>query len=202
MLSFFLSSLALSAQETIKDSVKQKRDGLVLIPSTAPNCFGLSLGPLGSEVWCGLPYYKKSHGITNQIIGQGAFWMFQSLNTYHRLGDEIKDPVPIDTMKKYDQLRAIHKGLIISTLGAFDTKVNGLVISPFFGSGQTLNGLSINLIRNQYLFVNGIELGLINEAGKVNGLQLGLINKTSELNGLQIGLWNVNEKRKLPILNW
>jgi hypothetical protein len=23
-----------------------------------------------------------------------------------------------------------------------------------------------------------------------------------ELNGLQIGLWNVNEKRKLPLINW
>ena len=64
--------------------------------------------------------------------------------------------------------------------------MNELVVSPFFGSGRSLDGVALNLIRNQYLIVNGTEIGLINEAENVNGLQLGLINKTTELKGLQI----------------
>jgi hypothetical protein len=50
--------------------------------------------------------------------------------------------------------------------------------------------------------VNGVELGLQNQAHRMNGLQLGLFNRCVELNGLQIGLWNVNEKRRLPFVNW
>jgi len=116
--------------------------------------------------------------------------------------EDIETPEALDSLKKHDNLRAVHNGIIFSTLRAFDTKVNVLVVSPFFGSGRSLNGVALNLIQNQNLIVNGTEIGLINEAGKVNGLQLGLINKTTELRGLQIGLWNVNEKRKFPIVNW
>ncbi|MFT5666278.1 MAG: hypothetical protein ACI9DK_000457 [Vicingaceae bacterium] len=118
------------------------------------------------------------------------------------MAEELKEPTSIDALKAKDRLRAKHNGLLISSLGAIDTKVYGIVLSPFYGMGYNLNGLGLNLICNQYLFVNDIELRLINESGKVNGLQLGLINKTTELNGLQVGLWNVNEKRKFPIVNW
>lgn len=34
------------------------------------------------------------------------------------------------------------------------------------------------------------------------GLQIGIRNKSDNMKGIQIGLWNVNGKRKLPIINW
>jgi hypothetical protein len=128
--------------------------------------------------------------------------MLRPLNDSQMMAEKLKEPTSIDTLKAKDRLWAKHNGLLISSLGAIDTKINRVVLSPFYGMGYNIYGLGLNLICNQYLFVNGIELGLVNEAGKVNGLQLGLINKTTELNGLQIRLCNVNGKRKFPIVNW
>jgi hypothetical protein len=36
----------------------------------------------------------------------------------------------------------------------------------------------------------------------MSGLQIGIVNKSKNLRGIQIGIWNVNQKRKLPLLNW
>lgn len=116
--------------------------------------------------------------------------------------EAIQKDAELDSLKKYDQLRARHFGLMYSTFGTISTEVYGASFSFFYGDGFVLNGLAMNLIRNQYAKVKGVELGLINEAGRVRGLQLGLINKTVELKGVQIGLWNVNEKRKFPFINW
>jgi hypothetical protein len=72
----FLSSNVLFAQETIQDSVKQKRFGLVLLPTRSQSSSGITIGPIGSEVICGYHYYKNSNGLNIQMIGQGAFNMF------------------------------------------------------------------------------------------------------------------------------
>lgn len=184
------------------DSIKQKRYGIVFTPTRAAVSSGLIIGPLGSESICGYPYYKKSNGLGIQLIGQGLFLIFSPFDSYSYMGKEVENPTSLDSLKSQDQLRAVHNGLLVSTLGALSTKINGITISAVAGMGDKVNGVASNLIRNQFIYVNGLELGLINEAGKVNGIQIGLINKTTKLKGLQIGLWNVNSKRKLPIMNW
>jgi hypothetical protein len=51
--------------------------------------------------------------------------------------------------------------------------------------------------------MNGVQLGgLANFSKKMDGLQIALFNKSENFRGLQIGLWNVNQKRKLPFINW
>lgn len=196
---FFPNSF-LYAQNADTNPVKN-RYGVSFIPSRSANQCGIQIGPIGSESICGYPYYKTSNGLNIQIIGQGLLWMFYPLNEYKKIDINI-DSVNIDTLRKKDALRAIHNGVLFSTLGPIDTQINGICISLFHGHGKKLNGIALNFMRNSYNLANGLELGLINECGKLKGVQIGIFNFSKKSKGLQFGLWNVNEKRKLPFINW
>jgi hypothetical protein len=153
---------------------------------------------VGSEAICNVSHTRKSFGINIQLIGQGIFVpMNRDVFRFEQL---LKNPMP----ELVDQIsaRASHSGLLISTFGTYTDVSNGLVLSAGFSYGRKMNGFALNLCSGKYIHVNGIELGVQNQAHKVNGLQVGLFNRCVELNGLQIGLWNVNEKRKLPLINW
>jgi hypothetical protein len=51
--------------------------------------------------------------------------------------------------------------------------------------------------------VNGLHAAfLMNDSYELLDLEIGLLNRTQLLKGFQIGLWNVNSKRKLPLINW
>ncbi|HIE45723.1 MAG TPA: hypothetical protein EYP87_06090 [Flavobacteriaceae bacterium] len=66
-----------------------------------------------------------------------------------------------------------------------------------------LNGIQIGGSNNVDNGMNGLQVGAANYAdGKMTGLQIGLFNRSYNSKGIQIGFWNVNEKRKLPIINW
>lgn len=202
---FFLAVMLFSncflyAQNVDTNQVKN-RYGVSLVPSRSPNSYGIQIGPIGSESICGYPYYKISSGLNIQIIGQGVLWMFYPLNAYKKFDINL-DSVNIDTLRKKDALRAIHNGVLFSTLGPIDTQINGICISLFHGHGKKLNGIALNLMRNSYNLATGLELGLINECGKLKGVQIGILNFSKKTKGFQFGLWNVNEKRKLPFINW
>jgi len=201
IVSILINILTCGAQEVDNSHFKNKY-GIALTPTRSPNVYGICLGPIGSESICGYPYFKKSHGLNIQFFGQGILWMYSPLNSFKNLKYQDENLAPIDTLIKYDALRAYHNGLLISIFGAIDTRVNGLTFSFFYGQGFRINGLALNLFRNQFNQVMGAEIGFINEAGSVKGTQIGLINKTQELKGIQIGIWNVNDKRKFPLINW
>jgi hypothetical protein len=97
--------------------------------------------------------------------------------------------------------RGTVNGVAATILYSFINQVNGAEISLFFNIAYKLNGLSISL-NNSTVELNGLQIGFFNKAKKTRGLQLGVINRTNHLKGLQIGFWNINEKRKLPIINW
>ena len=97
-------------------------------------------------------------------------------------------------------------------------RINGLSL---YASGTTcdclINGISVGGIGHIINQVNGISATMFNVIGKhngimiapinmsdiINGLQLGYANgNDSEARGIQIGIWNVNQKRKLPLINW
>ena len=51
--------------------------------------------------------------------------------------------------------------------------------------------------------VNGLQFSFIlNDSYLTRGVQVGLINRSQSLTGVQFGLWNINQKRKFPIINW
>jgi hypothetical protein len=65
-----------------------------------------------------------------------------------------------------------------------------------------MNGLQVGFSNNGYK-TKGLQIGILgNNADKMNGVQISIFNKSKKLKGIQIGLWNVNQKRKFPLINW
>jgi hypothetical protein len=80
--------------------------------------------------------------------------------------------------------------------------IYGLDIS-FAGNESVVNGAGISLLMNTHHIVNGLTVASVGNHNIIcRGVQVGLINTCSKLTGLQFGLWNVNQKRKLPLINW
>lgn len=98
--------------------------------------------------------------------------------------------------------KAQHNGLLLSGLGTFTDVINGVSFSPWMSLNGRVNGLSLNVLVSNVFVLNGVAVGLYNETMQTHGVQIGLINRTHQLKGLQFGLWNVNDKRKLPLVNW
>lgn len=92
-------------------------------------------------------------------------------------------------------------GISTSLFMNFTQKHNG-VMAAFFNDAYYMNGLQVGFINNGYK-TKGLQIGMfVNNTGEMKGLQIGLYSKSKKLKGLQIGLWNVNQKRKFPIINW
>jgi hypothetical protein len=185
------------SQNDIQGIDKLTRDRFIirLIPSAATNIYGIAIGPVGSEVLCKRYYTKFSHGLNIQIPGQGFLQTFY-IGIFYRLN--FFDTLYVDTIPS----RAIHNGLLISLLGTFTDRVNGISCSFWMSMGKKINGLTANLFWNVYRKVNGVSIGCVNFSKITNGMQIGLYNRSQILNGLQIGLWNRNGKRSLPFINW
>jgi len=92
-------------------------------------------------------------------------------------------------------------GISISIVGLIAEKHNGLQLS-MFNDVHKGNGVQIG-IGNSAIDYKGIQVSVLsNHALKSRGIQVGLFNKSKNLMGLQLGLWNVNQKRKIPLINW
>lgn len=176
------------------------RYGVWFLPSYAKKIHGIAIGPAGSEILCDKPHSQVSNGLNIQFLGQGIFQLlFSKQNNFVESVMTERDSLAIkDTAKP----SVLHNGIILSTLGTFTPQVNGIAISPFMSMSKKVNGLSLNAIWNLVFELNGLSIGCLNHVNQMNGLQLGLINKATRLSGIQVGLWNVNDKRRLPLLNW
>jgi len=92
-------------------------------------------------------------------------------------------------------------GISISIIGLIAEKHNGLQLS-MFNDVHKGNGMQLGL-SNDAIDFKGIQVSVLgNHAIKSRGIQVGLFNKSKNLKGLQFGLWNVNQKRKMPLMNW
>jgi hypothetical protein len=114
-------------------------------------------------------------------------------------------------------LNAKVNGISIGYVGQIQYRVNGFSATSFTNFVQEHNGIMAAIFINEAYKMNGMQIGIFNGVNIGNGLQLGgrinvaekfsgvqiaLHNVAKNLKGVQIGLWNVNQKRKLPILNW
>lgn len=95
-------------------------------------------------------------------------------------------------------------GLSISGGGLMgEMLVRGVSINGGMSLTTVVCGLQISgLFSQSYLFKGLMVSGLSNVCTKGRGLQVALFNRCRDLKGVQVGLWNVNGKRKLPIINW
>lgn len=194
-----------SLGQTAGDSVQEKfGDKYVagFIPSSAPNIYGLAIGPVGSEAICNVEHTRYSHGINFQLPGQGIFQTFYIFSPPFREAYQSNEATVKLLYADTATTRAVHNGLMLSPLGTFTDKINGVNISLWMSKGKTMNGLNFNPLWNNYIKQKGLTIGLVNSTIQSRGLQIGLVNKTIKLRGFQIGLWNVNDKRSLPLINW
>ncbi|WP_295121383.1 hypothetical protein [uncultured Chitinophaga sp.] len=97
---------------------------------------------------------------------------------------------------------AKNKGLNISLANVHDRIIEGVNLTATFTVVNELHGLHISALTNSAYVIEGVAVSLLNDCVKSRGFQLGLVNRSRNHRGLQIGLWNVNGKRKLPLINW
>jgi hypothetical protein len=107
-------------------------------------------------------------------------------------------------------------GISTGFIGQYNYQVNGISSTLILNYTQIQNGLMASLFNDAYKMNGvqigasnyghktiGIQLGIIsNSSNEMRGVQIGLFNTAMHLKGIQIGLWNVNQKRKLPFINW
>lgn len=107
-------------------------------------------------------------------------------------------------------------GISIVALYNYAYKTNGIQIGGGVSGSVYINGLQLSLVNfsleqngmqvGAYNYakehLSGVQLGGYNRANVINGIQIGIFNNAKLLKGFQIGLWNKNQKRSLPIFNW
>lgn len=99
------------------------------------------------------------------------------------------------------QISARINGITLSMMINLIHKQNGLMIAGH-NISNTMNGLQLGLA-NSCVKTNGVQIAFpLNESEKMRGVQIGVVNKSKKTKGIQIGIWNVNEKRRLPLINW
>lgn len=107
-------------------------------------------------------------------------------------------------------------GVSLGSIGQYVYSSNGITVSLLMNLVDKQNGLQLAIF-NESHWMNGVQIGFSNDAieakglqlslmgnfsNKTRGLQIGLFNKSKDFKGLQFGLWNVNQKRKMPLINW
>ncbi len=200
----FLSLLFLNLSSIFsqQDSITPKRDAYVIgfLPSQRVNIYGLSLGLIGSEVFCNLMHKRNSHGLNLQLFGNGGF-VILTKHFWNQKGF-AEDTVFQRIFLESQNYKIRHNGIIVSAFGTNTSVTNGIAISGLVSNGTVINGIGLNLLSNNYLKSNGVFISIFNQSYQTNGIQIGLVNRSKHIKGLQIGLWNVNSKRKLPLINW
>jgi hypothetical protein len=95
-----------------------------------------------------------------------------------------------------------YNGLTIAVVGQYGKLGNGLSLAGGWNIIDSQHGVQIALLANTSYYMDGVQISAFNNTHVGNGLQIGLRNEAKDFKGIQIGLWNVNQKRKLPFVNW
>lgn len=183
---------------------------------------GISVGfwSVGSK-----PRYTNTNGIKIELIGVGVGIplipkspIVETDSAFMKLNLEpFSESINgLNLSASGSVCHCLTNGIAAGFIGQIHFQVNGLSSSLFMNFTQKLNGIMTAMLNDAY-YMNGVQVGfsnhgyktkglqieiLRNNADEMKGLQIGLINKSIKLTGLQIGLWNVNQKRKLPFINW
>lgn len=92
-------------------------------------------------------------------------------------------------------------GVSAGFIGQINRGVSGVSISMLMNFSERNNGVQMAMFNESYA-MNGLQIGLSNTGYRARGIQIGLVNHSKNLKGIQLGLWNVNQKRKMPFINW
>ncbi|MNY11774.1 hypothetical protein D3C86_1448220 [compost metagenome] len=158
------------------------------------NIYGVSAG-----LWnfTNDPQNTSSNGLRFSLIGEGIVVALaprspiaESDNLFQSIIDE-----PIS-----ERVNGIS---LPGTGNAGSYEINGVAIGLVGHLHNSVNGISVAAMINAAQRHNGIQTTLFtNQCYQMNGIQVGIFNTSKKTRGFQIGLWNVNERRKLPLINW
>ena len=170
-------------------------------PSKATDVYGVMLNFFPREVG-DFPDYSV-YGVELDLNPLGLFTSM--LMVFEALDPELHQPDgTVEGLEKYPPayVKKIY-GLQVGTMyAAGESIIYGLDIS-LWSFESTVNGASISGVMNKQYIVNGLTVATLgNHNISCHGVQIGLINTCSDLQGVQFGLWNVNQRRKLPLINW
>lgn len=158
------------------------------------NIYGLSCG---ISDFIAVEGEVHTYGVRVSLIGEGILSFMMPCS-----------PVPLSdsAFENVYQKTVVQRvnGLNLSGSGTMcSCNVNGFSAGFVTQVLNRMNGLSVMPAQNYVLVSNGIQVaGLFNETYKMRGIQIGAHNKSYQTRGIQIGLWNINEKRKMPLINW
>lgn len=220
ILTIFFSTLTISSYGQV-----DKRKNYIPIwtfHQDSINIHGISIG-----LWSynGEPRLTNTNGIKIELIGVGIGIplmprspIVETDSSFIKLKQEpLSERINgLNLSASGSVCHCLTNGLTAGFIGQIHFQVNGMSTSLFMNFTQRHNGVMTSLFNDAY-YMNGLQVGFINNGYKTKGLQMGilgniademngvqisLINKSEKLKGIQIGLWNVNQKRKLPLINW
>jgi hypothetical protein len=112
----------------------------------------------------------------------------------------VNMPDAADTSSVVNKIR----GMSLSVGGlAGGNETNGVSINGGIFLAVETKGVVLTGSQNIIDHFRGAVFSLLrNRSIGGKGVQVGLLNICKHMKGIQIGLWNVNSKRKLPLINW
>lgn len=150
---------------------------------------------------CMVPIYATAYGIDYLLHKNERDSIIPSIKSRDSIGKQKQIEDYYDST--FPPMRI--NGLSISpgVMMFANPDVNGLIINGLISTCHNINGVSVNGIGTLSNSFNGVQIaGIYNETQRGRGLQIGIVNKCKNLKGIQIGIWNINDKRKLPFINW
>ena len=157
----------------------------------------------------------NTNGIRLELIGIGILIpMIPNIPTFEERYSERINGLNLSTLGT--ACDCLTNGISVGGVGQINYQVNRISLSAMINITQKQNGIMVATVNYSHT-MNGLQLGFnnngeeikgvqvaltINETEKMRGLQIGVVNKSENLRGIQIGIWNVNQKRRLPLINW
>lgn len=173
------------------------KKGVWFTPSAANKIKGVNVGLLTMN-FNGKPLAINGVNINADLLM--ALFSIHALVLIPSTNSLVNMPDTVDRIAMHDTVT----GLSFSGGGlADDMLVKGVSINGLTCMVTEANGLTITGLQNRTEAFKGVEVcSLRNRAIHGRGVQIGLLNICKNLKGIQLGLWNVNSKRKLPLINW
>jgi hypothetical protein len=184
-------------EDQSKRKKPRKKNGGWFLPSNVDTINGLSIGLL-SATFTGRSLTIRGVNVNVDLLSAFA--------TLYGLFEIPLDNRVID-LPDSDQEndRRYHlSGVSLSAGGLIPGwRVKGVCLNGGICIISAASGLLVTGTQNQTGEFNGVEIsGLRNKSIKGRGMQVAIINVCRDFKGVQLGLWNVNSKRRLPLINW
>ena len=185
-----------ACEDTTKNVPPIVKKWIWFTPSAANKIKGLNLGIQFMNI------DERPISVNGVNISADVLSMFLTIYAVFNLRSSsslINMPDTIDISNMKDTV----KGLSLSGGGLVGDVMKGVSFNGGVCLVKKASGLVITGTQSLTDGFKGVTIsGLRNRAIHGRGVQIGLLNICKDLKGIQLGLWNVNSKRRLPIINW